>query len=106
MLLLRLLRFHTVQKFHCFVRYDGGDGVFIHELLVFLLQKDDKIVKALYHSREPRPVDKVHGDWNFFLAHLVQKNVLEIDLRLSHPPLPRNRRMLRCRRKLLHNKFF
>src|SRR5574341_619631 len=57
------------------------------ELLVLLLHGDDEVVEALDRPREPRPVHEVHGHRDLFLPHLVQKQVLEIHLRLAHPPL-------------------
>ena len=48
------------------------------------IEKDREGVEPAYHATELDAVNEVDGDADVFLAYLIQKDVLQIELRLVH----------------------
>jgi hypothetical protein len=67
-------------------RDNRGYGVFIYELsgLTHGIEQNGKGVEPSHHSPKLNSSDQVDGDADILLAHLVQENVLKVELAFRH----------------------
>ena len=60
----------------------------IYKLLFSLgIEYDGEIVEALDHSFQLKAVGQVDGHCNMLFSNLVQKYILQINIRLVHPKI-------------------